>query len=161
VATLYIDNLLDALLSASRAPDAACNAYYATDSEPLDANEFIGMLCKSVGLPPPRKGYFPLAYAAAWARERFELPGPWTAEVARRARSSLFDIARAVKDLDYEPRVSVEEGMRRLKQWAEQVGGPNAIAAMARQPSSLVRIEAEARQAARSASAPDTNNDES
>lgn len=146
VATLYIDNLLDALLSAAKAPDAACNAYYITDGEYLDANEFIGMLCQSLGLGPPKKGFFPLAYGLAWVRERLALPGPWTADVARRARSSLFDIARAVKDLDYEPRVSVEEGMRRLKAWAEQVGGPPAIARMAREPATLASVEREARE---------------
>ncbi len=159
VATLYIDNLLDALLAASTAPDAPCNAYFVTDGDHLDAGEFIGMLCRSVGLDPPRKGFFPLAYGAAWIRERLGRPGPWTADVARRARSSLFDVGRAAKDLDYQPGVSVREGMRRLAAWAERVGGPAAIAAMARSPATLASVESQVREAAERAASSDPDAD--
>ena len=148
VATLYIDNLLHALLLAAESPAAASHAYYVTDGEFLDANEFIGMLCQSLGLGPPRRGIYALAYAAAWIRERLALLGPWPAEVARRGRSSLFDIGCAVKDLNYEPKVTVAEGMKRLAEWVAQAGGPAAIARTARVPTSLESVEREAREAA-------------
>jgi nucleoside-diphosphate-sugar epimerase len=143
ISTLYIDNLVDALVSASHAADVAGKAYYATDGEFLDAAEFFGMLCESVGLATPRKGLFYLAYATAWIRERLKLEGPWTTDVVRRSRSTLFDIQCATKDLDYRPRVSVAEGMERLREWAEKVGGPKAIARMGRKPATDQSIEAQ------------------
>jgi len=143
ISTLYIDNLIDVLVSASHAADVAGNAYYATDGEFLDASEFFGMLCESVGLAAPRKGSFYLSYGIAWIRERLTLEGPWTTDVVRRGRSTLFDIQCATKDLDYRPRVSVAEGMDRLRKWAEKAGGPKAIARMGRQPATDESIEAQ------------------
>ncbi len=142
VATLYIDNLVDALLAASQVPEAACNVYYISDGEFLDAGEFLGMLCRSLGLPPPKPGFFPLAYALAWMRERFGLDGPWPTDVVRRGRNSLFDTHRALQDLGYEPRVSVEKGMERVAAWAEQMGGPQAIANTFRHPASEAAVAA-------------------
>ncbi len=143
VSTLYIDNLVDAMVSASHAADVAGKAYYATDGEFLDTSEFLGMLCESVGLAAPRKGSFYWAYATAWIRERLKLEGPWTTDVVRRGRSTLFDIQCASKDLDYRPRVSVAEGMERLREWAQKVGGPSAIARMRRTPATDRSVEAQ------------------
>ncbi|MBN1655641.1 MAG: NAD(P)-dependent oxidoreductase [Deltaproteobacteria bacterium] len=141
IATLYIDNLVDALISACQARDVSGKAYYVTDGEFLDAAEFFGMLCESVRLPPPRKGLFYLSFAQAWFRERLRLDGPWTTDVVRRGRGTLFDTQCAVRDLGYRPSVSVAEGMARLRDWAEKVGGPGAIASMARKPATERSIE--------------------
>jgi 2-alkyl-3-oxoalkanoate reductase len=147
IATLFIDNLVDALISASQASDVSGKAYCVTDGEFLDAGEFIGMLCEAVGLPAPRTGIYTIAYFTAWIRERQKRDGPWTTDVVRRGRSTLFDILCAVKDLDFQPRISVADGMERLRQWAEKVGGPKAIAQMARKPATDQSIEAQVKKA--------------
>ena len=146
VPTLYVENLVDALLLAADAEAAAGRCYHILDNEVLNAAEFIGQLCRSVGLPGPARGNYTLAYARAWLRERLGQPGLTRADVVRRGRSALFDGSAAANDLGYEARVTIEEGMQRLAAWAKQLGGPAGIARTERQPASehdvraLIRI---------------------
>jgi nucleoside-diphosphate-sugar epimerase len=142
VPTVYLDNLLDALLLAADAERAPGHAYHVLDSEVLDANDFLGQLCKSLGLLPPARSLYALAYARAWLNERFHLPGLARADVVRRGRSALFDGTAAVNDLGYEPRTSVEQGMQRLADWARSVGGPAAIASTERPAASSSEVSA-------------------
>lgn len=142
VPTVYIDNLVDALILAGDADDVGGRAFHVLDGEALSAREFLGQLCQAVGLAAPGRGVYALAYSAAWLRERLGRPGLTRADVARRGRSSLFDGVAAVRDLGYQPRVSVEEGMRALAAWASEAGGPAAIARDVRVPTSQGDVEA-------------------
>jgi 2-alkyl-3-oxoalkanoate reductase len=141
VSTVYIDNLIDALVLAASA-DVAGRAYHVLDEDTLDAREFFGKLCVALKIRPPVRGVYALAYATAWLRETLGLSGMTKAEVARRGRSSLFEGVAAVRELGYAPNVSVEQGMKALAEWAEQVGGPSAIAKMERKPSTTAEVEA-------------------
>jgi 2-alkyl-3-oxoalkanoate reductase len=135
VSTTYIDHLADAVVAALTAEGVAGCPYYVTDGEFLEARELFGALCRAAGLPPPRRGApFPLAYAAAWIRERMSGSGPWRTDVVRRARSTYLDHARAVNQLGYAPRVPFDEGMRRVAEWVEAVGGADAVTRLARPP---------------------------
>jgi nucleoside-diphosphate-sugar epimerase len=136
VPTVHIDNLVAALLLAASSPRAPGNAYHVLDGEVLSASEFLDQLCKSLGLRPPKRGIYALAYARAWLRERLDLPGLARADVVRRGRSALFDGVAAVHDLGYEAKVSVERGMAELAAWAAEVGGPAGIAKLERSPAS-------------------------
>jgi 2-alkyl-3-oxoalkanoate reductase len=146
VPTVFLDNLLDALLLAASAERAPGHAYHVLDGEVLDAKEFLGQLCKSLGLAPPVRSLYAVAYARAWLNERLGRPGLARADVVRRGRSALFDGTAAVNDLGYEPKTSVEQGMQKLAEWARTVGGPAAIArterpaASASDVSALVRL---------------------
>jgi nucleoside-diphosphate-sugar epimerase len=142
VPTVYIDNLVEALILAGEADDVGGRAFHVLDGEALTAREFMGELCQAVGLAAPVRGVYALAYSAAWLRERLGLPGLSRAEVARRGRSALFDAVAAVRELGYQPKVSVEEGMRALASWAKQAGGPAAIAQTIRTPTSQRDLEA-------------------
>jgi nucleoside-diphosphate-sugar epimerase len=139
--TTYIDNLIDALLLAATATGVAAGAFHIVDGETLNAREFFGQLCRAVGLREPSSSVYGLAYAAAWLRERAGRAGMKRAEVARRGRSALFDTVAAVRELGYEPKVTVEQGMQALAAWVKQVGGPSALAAMERRPSSAAEVE--------------------
>jgi nucleoside-diphosphate-sugar epimerase len=141
VPTTYIDNLLDALTLAASVPDIAGCAFHVVDGDTLDAREFLGQLCVALGLPEPARGVYALAYLAAWVRERTGLPGACRADVVRRGRSSLFDAVAATRELGYTPKITVEEGMKAVAAWAAEVGGPTAIAAMQRTPSSATEVE--------------------
>ena len=121
-----MDNAADAhLLAADRlAPDAACagKAYFLSDGEPVDLWDFLNRVLAEAGLPPVTRT------VSAWAArlagrvlERtyrvFRLAGEpaMTRFVARQMSTShWYDIAAARKDLGYEPRVTVEEGLKRL-----------------------------------------------
>ncbi|HEX4352120.1 MAG TPA: NAD-dependent epimerase/dehydratase family protein, partial [Polyangiales bacterium] len=88
VPTVYLDNLIDALLLAADAERAPGHAYHVLDGEVLNAREFIGQLCASLGLSAPARSIYALAYAQAWLRERLRRPGLMRADVVRRGRSA-------------------------------------------------------------------------
>jgi nucleoside-diphosphate-sugar epimerase len=134
VPTVYIDNLVEALLCAAVSDKAPGHAYHVLDAEMLNARDFLGQLCASLNLPPPVAGVYALAYAGAWLRERLGKPGLHRGEVVQRGRSALFDGVAAVRALGYQPRVSVEAGMRALAVWVQAQGGPEALARMQRKP---------------------------
>lgn len=145
LATLHIDNLVDAVLAALEAGDVGGRAYYVSDSEFLDAGEVFGMLSKACGLPPPRPSGLPLSVnlALAWARERVRADGPWRTDVVRRARPTQFDVSRASHDLAWKARVSVEDGMNSLAAWVTAAGGPKAIASRLRKPADDAEVAAQ------------------
>lgn len=131
-ATTYIDNLVDALCAAASATDVGGQAFHVADGDVLTAGEFFDKLCTAVGLAPPRRGIYALAYGTALLRKRFDLAGPWPEDVARRGRGSLLDCLRAIRALDYQPRVELDQGLAALSVWAREQGGPAAIAKLAR-----------------------------
>jgi 2-alkyl-3-oxoalkanoate reductase len=139
---LYIDNLLDALLLASDAANAPGHAYHVVDGDVWTARELLAQLCEALGLPAPRRGIYALSYALAAVREKLGAPGLWRSDVVHRGRSCLFDGLGAARDLGYTPKIDTAEGLRRLKAWATQVGGPAAIARTARVPASAQDAEA-------------------
>jgi nucleoside-diphosphate-sugar epimerase len=141
LATTYIDNLVDAVLAAITSEAAAGQAYYVTDNEFVSAAEFLSALCKAIGAGPPRRGHYMLAYGMAALREGLGREGTWRCDVIKRGRSWLFDIQGATRDLGYSPRVDLNEGMRRIQVWAEQVGGFSAIATAAKPPIEAPRAE--------------------
>jgi nucleoside-diphosphate-sugar epimerase len=141
VPTVYVENLVDALLLAADAEPAQGKIYHVLDSEILNASEFIGQLCRSVGLATPARGNYALAYARAWLRDHLHQPGLTRADVVRRGRSALFDGTAAVNDLGYSARVSVAEGMQRLAAWAQELGGPEGIARTERQPATESEVD--------------------
>jgi 2-alkyl-3-oxoalkanoate reductase len=144
VSTTYIDHLVDAVAAALTAEGVSGCPYYVTDGEFLEARELYGALCRAAGLPPPRRGApYPIAYAAAWLRERFGGEGPWPTDVARRARSTYLDHSRAVNQLGYAPRVPFEQGVDRVAAWVEAVGGADAVARLARRPPTVDDVAAQ------------------
>jgi len=131
VDTVYIDNAVDAhILAADRlVPGAPCagRPYFISNGNPRPMKEIINGILVAAGLPPEERSV-PLAAALA-AGAVFEnlhkvfpkKEGPrMTRFVARNFSSAhWFDISAARRDLDYEPRVSIDEGLARLRTWFE------------------------------------------
>jgi len=126
VDTVYIDNAADAHLAAADrlAPGASCagKAYFISNGEPVELAEIINGILAAAGLEPVTKR-IPVAVAIAlgglaelvYAVLRIRSEPPLTRFVARQLSTAhWFDISAARRDLDYEPRVSIEEGLRRL-----------------------------------------------
>jgi nucleoside-diphosphate-sugar epimerase len=123
----FIDNAVDAhLLALDRlAPGAPCagRAYFISQGEPLPFTELVERVFTAAGVTAPRKTVSPwvlygagcvaeLAYALLGIRDR---EPPVTRFVARQLTTAhWFDIRAARRDLGYVPRVSMEEGLRRL-----------------------------------------------
>ena len=132
VDTAYIDNVVDAhMLAGDRlAPGAPCagRPYFISNGEPWPMKEIINGILGAAGLPPEDRSV-PLGVAlvaGAVFENLFKIfpsqSGPrMTRFVARNfATAHWFDISAARRDLGYEPKVSIEEGLVRLKRWFEE-----------------------------------------
>ncbi len=127
--SVYIDNAAEAhLLAAERlAPGSsiAGQVYFITQGEPVPLWDLVNRILHAADLGPVTRT-LPLrwAYALGWLLEAFyavfcpqEEP-PLTRFVVRELTTAhWFDITAAQRDLGYEPKVSLEEGLRRLTSW--------------------------------------------
>jgi 2-alkyl-3-oxoalkanoate reductase len=126
--SVYVDNAADAhLLAADRlAPGSpiAGKAYFITQGEPVPLWDFVNRILHVAGLDPVTRSVpAGLAYAVGWLLEmvyalfRRDSEPPLTRFVARElATAHWFDIRAARRDLGYEPKVSLDEGLHRLRE---------------------------------------------
>ncbi len=122
-----IDNAVDAhLLAAEQAlPDspAAGQTYFISNGAPLPIDALINHILGAYGLGPvTRRVPAGVAYTlgaameGAWTLLRREDEPPLTRFVVLNlTRTNWFDIGAARRDLGYEPRVSLEEGLEQLR----------------------------------------------
>lgn len=122
----FIDNAAEAhVLAADRldiGSPIAGKAYFITNGEPVDLWVFLNRVLAEAGLPPATKSMAVWKARLAgrvleWVYRILRLPGEpaMTRYVANQlATSHWYDITAAKRDLGYEPRVSVEEGLKRL-----------------------------------------------
>ncbi|CAH2031513.1 NAD-dependent epimerase/dehydratase family protein [Trichlorobacter ammonificans] len=134
VDTVYVDNAAHAhLLAAQRlAPTSpvAGKAYFISNGEPLPLWEMVNRILAAAGLPPVTATISPAAaYAVGticegiWSLFRLAGEPPMTRFVARELSTShWFDISAARRDLGYEPAISIDEGLRRLRAWLAEAG---------------------------------------
>lgn len=127
---IYVENAAEAHLQAADAltednSPVAGQAYFLSQGEPVSCWHWINEILALVDLPPVEKS---VSYNAAFGLggtlelvyRMLRLKGepPMTRFVAAQlATSHWFDISAARRDFGYEPRVSTEEGMRRLGNW--------------------------------------------
>lgn len=142
VPTVYIDNLVHALRLADQAEAAPGKVFHVLDAEVHTASEFIGALCRSLGLREPARGVYALSYARAFLNERLGLPGLVREDVVRRGRGALLDGMAAARELGYEAVVNFADGMQAVATWSAAVGGRDAIARLARSPCTRSDVEA-------------------
>lgn len=128
VDVIYVDNAAEAhLLAADRlAPDSpiAGRAYFLSQGEPVAVADMINGLLGAAGLPPVTKRIPPgVAHALGAMLEfvygalKIQAEPPMTRFLAKQLSTAhWFDISAARRDLGYQPRVSTEEGLRRLAQ---------------------------------------------
>jgi nucleoside-diphosphate-sugar epimerase len=124
--TIFVGNLVDAMLLAAEAPDAVGDVFNLTDGECVSKRRFIEALADGVGLPHPRPVAVPLWVArllARWMEARARRAGATKAPVLTQARVKFlgldldFSIEKARRELGYRPRFSFDEGMRETVAW--------------------------------------------
>lgn len=126
VDTIYVENAAEAHLMAADAMEPGSpvcgQAYFLSQGDPVNLWGWINEVLQMVGLPRVKKSisYYwadKLGYALEVAHEAFNLktePRMTRFLAAQLAKSHYFDISRAKQDFGYFPRVSNEEGMKRL-----------------------------------------------
>ena len=128
VDSTYIDNAVDAHLLAAAAlaqGRGAGRAYFISQGDPRSIAELTNAILAAADLPPVTATVpFPVAYAVgmlvegAYGLLRREDEPPMTRFLARQlATTHWFDITAARRDLGYDPAVSIEEGLLRLRRW--------------------------------------------
>lgn len=127
----YVGNVVDAVVRSIEAPQSLTGRKYnVTNGEPMAVRVLLERLFERLGRPfVPRHLPFRFAYGLAGAMEQMaKLTGGWEPPLTRysvialgRSRTLCLDAIQ--RDLDYHPRVSVEEGLERFATWWQKVEG--------------------------------------
>jgi 2-alkyl-3-oxoalkanoate reductase len=125
---VYIDNAVDAHINAAtnlmHTATCAGKTYFITNDEPWPFDQIVNGILAAADVPPVTKHVAPgIAFAVGAILERLYRIAGWTEEprmtrfVARQlATAHWYDITAAKEDFGYEPAVSMDEGLSRLKQ---------------------------------------------
>jgi nucleoside-diphosphate-sugar epimerase len=131
VDTIYIDNAAEAHILASDSLEKnhtlSGKIYFISQGEPIPVWNMINAILKAAGLEPVKRS---IPYRMAWLigallevlYKTFHIGGEpqMTRFLANElAKAHWFDISAARKDLGYVPRISTDEGLRRLENWLQ------------------------------------------
>lgn len=131
--TIFVGNLVEAVLLALEKPEAIGQTYNLTDGEAVTKRRFMETICAALNIPPPPRVPVPLWLAKAvaatmewWARRTGarEAPMLTQARIKFLGLNLDYSIAKAKRELGYQPRVGFDEGMRQAMAWyREQLSG--------------------------------------
>jgi nucleoside-diphosphate-sugar epimerase len=129
VDTTYIDNAAEAHVLAAdmlgKNNKLSGNLYFISQGEPVPVWDMINAILKAAGLEPVRRSVprwvaWLIGALLEFTYKTFHIKGEpkMTRFVANElATAHWFDISAARKDLGYVPRISLEEGLKRLQNW--------------------------------------------
>lgn len=127
---IYVENAAAAHLAAADALDShdatlAGKTYFLSQGEPINCWEWINDILALADLPPVERSIslrtawrIGAICEQVWRLFRFRGEPPMTRFLAAQlGRSHWFDISAARRDFGYNPKISTQEGMRRLGEW--------------------------------------------
>ena len=118
---VYIDNLIDGMLLTAVRPQAVGEAFNFVDP-PVDWQTFFNYYAAMCGIKPRAIPMW-AARILAWANETINLGLPLTRErLEYYIQSPTFPFTKAESLLGYQPRVDIDEGMRRTGDWLRETG---------------------------------------
>lgn len=125
VPLIYVTDVVQGLLLALDVEGAVGHAYNLSCGESMTQEGYLRAIAQAIGAPPPRIHVpYSLLYSAAYAFERAALvtgshraPPATPFGVAFLGLNSRHSNEKARRDLGFEPRVSLAEGVRRTAQW--------------------------------------------
>ncbi|ADK83989.1 NAD-dependent epimerase/dehydratase [Desulfarculus baarsii DSM 2075] len=125
---LYIDNLIDAFLLAQEEDKGLGQAYLIADEQYYPIEELVTRVAKAMG-KPVRIPHFPVwpVVAAGHVCEKLCKPfGVAPPIFPRRVdwyrQNRAFDIGKAKRELGYQPKVGIDEGLRKTYEWYVREG---------------------------------------
>lgn len=120
---VYIDDLIEGILLCGRHPSAIGRTYILASDQYISLNELVAGIAEALGRPAPRRHlpYWPL-YAASVLCEGLCRPFGIDPPLHRRrvrffVNNRAFSIERARRELGFEPRIDIREGLRRTAAW--------------------------------------------
>lgn len=129
VDTVYVDNAARAHLQAADrltpgSPPSG-KAYFISNCQPLPLWEMVNRILAAADIPPVTRSISPwMAFSLGciceglWSLLRLPGEPPMTRFVAHElATAHWFDICAADRDFGYQPEVSIDEGLKRLREW--------------------------------------------
>jgi nucleoside-diphosphate-sugar epimerase len=124
---VYIDNLIDAILLATKRDEAVGQAYIIADDIALTWKEFFGCYAQMAGKPQMRsipEGLGKIVALGMAMTSKFTGKPPKLSrqDVVFLTRKARFSIEKARRELGYQPRFSLKEGMRITEQWLREEG---------------------------------------
>ncbi len=122
---VYVDNLVDGVTAAAERGDAVGQVFTITDGAGVPNEEFFAHYFRMLGKDGPRvvprramSGLARMVDVTARATRRENEVN--AKAVAYLSRTGTYSIEKARRVLGYEPRVSLEEGMRRTEAWLRE-----------------------------------------
>jgi nucleoside-diphosphate-sugar epimerase len=126
----YVTNVVDMLICAADSEKSVGQAYNVCDGSDITWRQYINRLAEIVGVASPKMtiSYRP-AYLVGWAMEKIygvmrikNRPLLTRMAVEIFATDQGFPIDKARQELNYQPKVGFDEGMRRVEDWLRQIG---------------------------------------
>ncbi|MBN1963007.1 MAG: oxidoreductase, partial [Anaerolineae bacterium] len=125
---LYIDNLIDAFMLAAEVPASKGQTYLIADEEYYQLNDLVRVVgqAQGVDVDVTHVPFWPL-WTAAVACEAVCTPLRITPPLFRRRvdwfrQNRAFDISKARRELGYDAKVKLPEGLQRTAEWYRQNG---------------------------------------
>ena len=120
IVPVYVDNLVDGVVTAARSPEAVGEIFTLTDGPAVDVDDFMGRYARMLGVKPPRSVPPAVGRALVGALEPVMKRLRPDNEVSRAAfdyvtRRGAYSIEKARRVLGWEPAVDLDEGMRRIE----------------------------------------------
>jgi nucleoside-diphosphate-sugar epimerase len=122
IGPVYVDNLVDGVLLAAASPDAVGEIFTIADGITVDIGDFFGHYARMLGKRKLRHMPTSVARTIAAAGGRIEKALGRDTEMSAAsidylAKRGGYSIEKARQVLGYEPKVGLEEGMRRCEEW--------------------------------------------
>ena len=130
---IYVKDLVDGLITAARAAQAAGRTYFLANSKPVSWSELCAATARIIGGEQGRKARIlrvpgPVAYAAGWGAEMWAhltgKPGIISREKVREAQCSYWtcDVRRAAEEIGFEARTPLDAGLAETLAWYREAG---------------------------------------
>ena len=118
---VYIDNLVKGIVLAGKSKNAVKQTYILSDKRTYTLNEFVETIARNENVKMPM--HFPLFIAYIGALffrilSIFKIPRLLSKDrIKNLTMNHSFDVSKAIKELKYDPKITLDEGVRRTVQW--------------------------------------------
>ncbi len=125
---LYIDNLVDAFMLCSEDGKGDGETYLIADDEYVEIEDLVRRVARALGSDVKIRHYplFPLIVAGhvfEWMYKPFKaVPPIFPRRVDWYRQNRAFKIEKAKRELGYQPRIPLDEGLRRTAEWYRKEG---------------------------------------